>query len=616
MSRLSSRASTHIKESSDSSHSLETVRVIVRCRPLNENERRRQEKMMVKVTSHDEVKVCTEGPNGTISEKPFRFNAAIGPECSQEDFFNVCGVKTLLDSALNGYAATVFAYGQTGSGKTYSMSGTEEQISREGWSGESKFDGLVPRSIKYLFHQIRSEQTNNKSKGGFQVKASYCEIYNEQVFDLLNPTQQSLAVRWNSQKGFFVQDLFVVECNALEDVMEVVSEGHRNRRVGSHEMNKDSSRSHSILTLHIHSESIDPEDGHNIAKFGKMVFVDLAGSERLKDSKSEGLAMTETGAINKSLFTLSNVISALSNMQHSPQPHIPYRDSKLTKLLMDCLGGTSLSLMVACFSPAGAFMEETMNTLKYATRAGMIKNKPTLQLDSKEQLIARLRREIQLLKTENEYLRKQAGIVDEPLVPRSPVSSNNSLPIISTTPRRKIQIEAEDGLVPPGLGSRALQKTVGPAQDSEMHHILLGYQKEIQRLKLENRDVRTREIIAGRSFQSVMSENESLHRKLEHLEEIFIHSNEHEKNPPSNNAMLDKMYAIQNQNEELQHQISQLQNALKVNSNQIKIENESLKAQVQEFRNREELMSSSIKPDENFVEDSDEEEGKRAYLFD
>ena len=263
----------------------------------------------------------------------------------------------MLDSALNGYAATAFAYGQTGSGKTFTISGHQERIETiASDTGGTSSDGLVPRSIRYLFDCIsRARQGVGDGETTFSVRASFAEIYNEQVYDLLNLQSGPLQVRWNIRNGFFVQDLFVVECENVDDVMAVVSEGHRNRRVGSHEMNMDSSRSHSLLTLHLESESIDPDDGHMMVKFGKMVFVDLAGSERLKESKATGVTMTETGAINKSLFTLGKVISALGKKDQrerhgksNDKNFVPYRDSKLTKLLMDSLGGSCMTLMIAC----------------------------------------------------------------------------------------------------------------------------------------------------------------------------------------------------------------------------------------------------------------------------
>lgn len=169
----------------------------------------------------------------------------------------------------------------------------------------------------------------------------------------------------------------VVECTSIEDLIAVLHEGIKNRHSGSHELNKDSSRSHSILTVYLISESHSKEDNHLFKKYGKMSFVDLAGSERLKESQSEGIMVKETGQINKSLFTLGKVISMLSSKEGSAK-YIPFRDSKLTMLLQDSLGGTSKALMIACVSPSEVYSDETISTLNYATRTMNIKNKPIL----------------------------------------------------------------------------------------------------------------------------------------------------------------------------------------------------------------------------------------------
>lgn len=446
--------------------------------------------------------------------------------------------------------------------------------------------------------------------------------------------QSSLAVRWNIRNGFFVQDLFVVECEVLQDVMAVVSEGHRNRRIGSHELNKDSSRSHSILTVHLESETIDPDDGHPLVKFGKIVFVDLAGSERLKDTRSEGMTLTETGAINRSLFTLSKVISALADAAKKKKPKksnfVPYRDSKLTKLLMDSLGGTSMTLMIACVSPSSHYMDETISTLNYATRANKIQNKPMVQMDPKEQLIYNLRQEIKLLRMENNYLRQQLALHGGPAVPCSPAlagslpvsrssasssgmhypphhspnsrsschagtpsgshfpaagsaqsarSPHRSGPPLSSPPPglppASPGLSSRDGVslgsAPPGLptpgsrhnGGRMSPRISsnhpdaggGPGLDHRGHNsrgtsrgsaverdarsaasererdqrfadmltMLEEYQREVERLKKENRDVRAKGSVAERGYRAVMEENERLCNKLEHLEEIFVH---------------------------------------------------------------------------------------------
>ncbi len=645
---------------SASSTNTDNIRVIVRCRPLNEREIQRREDSAVHADGSNCLKIVSNGPSGTQSQKSFRFNRVFLGESSQKEFFQGSGITTLLDSCLDGYAATAFAYGQTGSGKTYSMSGYEENVEGGNFNGEA--DGLIPRSVRYLFQRIQ-DQSNNKngsdsraSRGSpnYRIMASFCEIYNEQVFDLLSLKSVSLPVRWNPAKGFFVEDLLLVQCETMQDVMDVLSEGHRNRRVGSHDLNKDSSRSHSMLTLHIESETIDPDDGHSIIKFGKMVFVDLAGSERLKDTKSVGQTLTETGAINKSLFTLANVISALSTAHaegggakplNASQSHIPYRDSKLTKLLMDSLGGTSLALMVCCCSPASGFYEETLNTLKYATRAAKIQNKPTLQLDGKEQLIARLREEIKLLKMENEYLREQNGLDPRDREAGFGHSQANSSSVASLTPRGspkshsvasfshqlpKIDTQS-NGLVPPGLGLSALtpsipieqaptsgrtspksaqmraafqerssqqqqqqqqqQQADGPSIDG----ILAGYQREISRLKSENREIRTREVIAERGFHSSMIENEALSKKLEHLEEIFVHDDKDSasgirrtkgSNLPSEQTSAE-IARLKQENQRLAKSLENFQ--------PLHLENAQLNRVIQALRQREASLMQSIK---------------------
>ncbi|CAN0148303.1 unnamed protein product [Discosporangium mesarthrocarpum] len=411
---------------------------------------------------------------------------------SQEEMFSSCGLMPLLKAAVDGYAGTIFAYGTTGAGKTYTMSGREQQVSREqgtdlkgikGRVSPDRSDGLIQRSMRYIFQTISSLPATVQ----LRIRASYCEIYNEVVFDLLNREKKPLQVRYNTKRGFFVQGLFEVEIHSLEDIMAVVDEGNGNRRVSAHLLNQDSSRSHSLLTVYLQSEWCDEEDGHLIRKFGKVrarplvAFVDLAGSERIK--RSQARDEKETGSINKSLMTLGKVISALgkqglvastntsanaagaataatsasgygegataallstpvgpspgvgplmgvgsgglgqlpagglpgfpSSSTLAPAPvsaeaWVPYRDSTLTKLLMDSLGGNGLTLMVACVSPSADHAEESAATLNYAARARNIRNRPRMQLDPREALIAALRREVALLRMENSLLRGES----------------------------------------------------------------------------------------------------------------------------------------------------------------------------------------------------------------
>lgn len=248
------------------------------------------------------------------------------------------------------------------------------------------------------------QQMTNRNEQ-FYVKASFAEIYKEQIQDLLNPASGILHCRWNVQNGFFVEDLTVVECTSKDDLIAVLHEGIKNRKTGSHNLNPDSSRSHSILTVYLISETKNDNDIYK--KYGKISFVDLAGSERLKETESKGEMLKETGNINKSLFILGKVISCLSDRKGYSNTHIPYRDSKLTMLLMDSLGGSSKALMIACISPSEVYTDETQSTLNYATRTMNIKNKPVIRMDAKEQVKFNLKREVQLLRLQNNFLKQE-----------------------------------------------------------------------------------------------------------------------------------------------------------------------------------------------------------------
>jgi len=276
----------------------------------------------------------------------------------------------LIDNALDGYSVTIFAYGQTGGGKTYTIMGREDSIN-ENVLNNDQYTGIIPKSIKYLWNAV----THKNEK--YFIKVSFLEIYNEQINDLLNTKSSNLQIRWNQKQGFFVEGLCVIDCKNPNDIVEILLEGQKNRKIGSHELNRDSSRSHTIMTIYVISEF--QSEGQTFKKYGKISFVDLAGSERLKESKSQGDMVKETGNINRSLFVLGKVISTLTEKKNSKQ-HIPYRDSKLTMLLMDSIGGSSKTLMIACITPSQAYADETTSTLNYAARTMNIKNKPAIQV--------------------------------------------------------------------------------------------------------------------------------------------------------------------------------------------------------------------------------------------
>jgi hypothetical protein len=273
--------------------------------------------------------------NTTLS-RSFEFDLACDETFDQTAIFEQCGAKSMVDSSLEGVKATILAYGATSSGKTYTMSGLDQSsgggdAASQGHQSDSH-EGLILKSTRYLFERIL-ERTND-GRGEYEVTASYLEVYNEQVFDLLNMTGRPLGVRHQPVSDeFYVPGLLEVRCENLNDLCAVLEEGHTNRRRAGHELNQDSSRSHSLLIVHVvcdmsklgpTSSSSHQVNNAAMRKHGKLVFVDLAGSERLKRSKSSDAE--ETGAINKSLFTLAKVISLLADLnERSSTAHVPYR---------------------------------------------------------------------------------------------------------------------------------------------------------------------------------------------------------------------------------------------------------------------------------------------------
>ncbi|OMJ80247.1 hypothetical protein SteCoe_19565 [Stentor coeruleus] len=451
----------------------ESVKVCVRIRPMSQKELSAGNTNCIEVQNPQLLHLKQKN-----SVRQYAFHQILEENINQAHVFAETGVGSLLESSLDGYSCTIFAYGQTGSGKTYTMAGSEERLGRADYVSDET-DGIIPRSISYVWQRMNSR--NEK----FFVKSGFFEIYNEQVRDLLNPSSGVKHCRWNLKQGFFVEELMVVDCLSIDDMIAVLNEGMRNRKSGSHELNADSSRSHSILMTYFISEIIS-EEGHSIKRYGKSYFIDLAGSERLKETQSSGGMLVETKNINRSLFVLGKVISSLGDKKYRGlKPHVPYRDSKLTMVLMDSLGGSSRALMIACVSPAISYVEETASTLNYATRAMNIRNKPLLQVDSQEHLILNLRREVHFLKMENEYLREQ--------------------------------LTRAAGGLPPLMVDYANSKSATPKEVNIHQH-----QAEVNTLRDENLKLREERENAEKNYHKLMIENQNLYVKLENLESTFV----------------------------------------------------------------------------------------------
>ncbi|XP_049567052.1 kinesin-like protein KIF12 isoform X2 [Orcinus orca] len=343
-------------------------------------------------------------PPGGGPDVAFRFGAVLDGARTQEDVFRACGVRRLGDLALRGFSCTVFAFGQTGSGKTYTLTGPPPQ--GEGVPVPPSLAGITQRTFAWLLDRVQH------LGAPVTLHASYLEIYNEQVRDLLSlGAPRPLPVRWNKTRGFYVEHLRVVEFGSLGALMELLQMGLSRRRSSAHTMNQASSRSHALLTLYISHQTMPPVDPGEPPAGGKLCFVDLAGSEKVAATGSRGELMTEANSINRSLLALGHCISLLLDPQRK-QNHIPFRDSKLTKLLADSLGGRGVTLMVACVSPSAQCLPETLSTLRYASRAQRITTWPQAPKSPVAKPPQHLETELLQLQEENHRLRSQLGQMD------------------------------------------------------------------------------------------------------------------------------------------------------------------------------------------------------------
>ncbi|XP_026515209.1 kinesin-like protein KIF3A [Terrapene carolina triunguis] len=368
-------------EKPDKPESCDNVKVVVRCRPFNEREKVMCYKMAVNVDEMRGTITVHKTDSSNEPPKTFTFDTVFGPESKQLDVYNLTA-RPIIDSVLEGYNGTIFAYGQTGTGKTFTM---------EGVRAVPELRGIIPNSFAHIFGHIAKAEGDTR----FLVRVSYLEIYNEEVRDLLGKDQtQRLEVKERPDVGVYIKDLSAYVVNNADDMDRIMTLGHKNRSVGATNMNEHSSRSHAIFTITIEC-SEKGVDGNMHVRMGKLHLVDLAGSERQTKTGATGQRLKEATKINLSLSTLGNVISALVDGKST---HVPYRNSKLTRLLQDSLGGNSKTMMCANIGPADYNYDETISTLRYANRAKNIKNKARINEDPKDALLRQFQKEIEELK--------------------------------------------------------------------------------------------------------------------------------------------------------------------------------------------------------------------------
>ncbi|KAM6298882.1 kinesin-like protein KIF13A [Aegotheles albertisi] len=373
------------------------VKVAVRVRPMNRRELDLNTKCIVEMEGNQTVLHPPPSNTKQGERKPpkvFAFDHCFWSMdesnttkyAGQEVVFKCLG-EGILEKAFQGYNACIFAYGQTGSGKSFSMMGNAEQL------------GLIPRLCCALFQRISVEENESHT---FKVEVSYMEIYNEKVRDLLDPkgSRQSLKVREHKVLGPYVDGLSQLAVTNFEDIESLMSEGNKSRTVAATNMNEESSRSHAVFNIIVTQTLYDLHSGNSGEKVSKVSLVDLAGSERVSKTGAAGERLKEGSNINKSLSTLGLVISSLADQAagKGKNKFVPYRDSVLTWLLKDNLGGNSQTAMIATISPAADNYEETLSTLRYADRAKRIVNHAVVNEDPNARVIRELREEVEKLK--------------------------------------------------------------------------------------------------------------------------------------------------------------------------------------------------------------------------
>ncbi|XP_039757406.1 kinesin-like protein KIF21A isoform X2 [Pararge aegeria] len=445
------------------------------------------------------------------SERAFTFDYAFEPTSDQQDVYDTC-VRKLVEAALDGYNATVLAYGQTGSGKTYTMG--------SGWEGEHVDDdkkGIIPRAIRDLFAGAEERADTARSQGQlppeFSVQAQFIELYNEDIVDLLDPAKDpfskgTLRITEDGCGGVRIVGASMRAVRGAKEALGALRAGALARTTAATNMNSSSSRSHAVFTLLLRQRRLAADqdgveretDGETPEQYetltAKFHFVDLAGSERLKRTGATGERAKEGISINCGLLALGNVISALGDKSRRVL-HVPYRDSKLTRLLQDSLGGNSNTVMIACVSPSDRDFMETLNTLKYANRARNIKNRCVVNQDLTSRTISQLRQEVARLQLELAEYKQGKRVVSENGEEgwSDVVQENAFLNVEVESLRRRIkamqgtieQLSARNSelIAEKALGTWAPKDGSPDASDCSLTALVQGYVTEIEDLRAQ-----------------------------------------------------------------------------------------------------------------------------------
>lgn len=466
-------------------------------------------------------------PQSKETQGSFTFDRVFDMSCKQSDIFDF-SIKSTVDDILNGYNGTVFAYGQTGAGKSYTMMGTSID--------DEEGRGVIPRIVEQIFTNILSSAANIE----YTVRVSYMEIYMERIRDLLAPQNDNLPVHEEKNRGVYVKGLLEIYVSSVQEVFEVMRRGGNARAVAATNMNQESSRSHSIFVITITQKNVETGS----AKSGQLFLVDLAGSEKVGKTGASGQTLEEAKKINKSLSALGMVINALTDGKSS---HIPYRDSKLTRILQESLGGNSRTTLIINCSPSSYNDAETLSTLRFGMRAKSIKNKAKVNAELSpaelKSMLAKAKTQITTFETyivnlEGEVQLWRAG----ESVPRekwvSPLSADGVLgakaesrPARPSTPSRLLPDRA--GAETPAISERAGTPSL-PLDKDEREEFLRREnelqdqlaEKESQAANIERQLRETKEELAvlkehdaklGKDNEKLVSESNEFKMQLERL---------------------------------------------------------------------------------------------------
>jgi kinesin family protein 5 len=490
--------------------------VVCRFRPLNEKEKSISLESCVEFVDDSNIIL-----KSSENQHMFSFDKIFNTYILQQEVYE-WSAKPIVESVLEGFNGTIFAYGQTGSGKTHTMQGALDDPEEE---------GIIPRMIRYVFNHIFTQSSSDVE---FTVKVSMLEIYMEKIKDLIIPDKVNLNIREDKAKGIYIESLSEHYASSEEEVLDLMRQGSENRVVGTTNMNEHSSRSHSIFIMTIHQTNT--KDG--VSKTGKLYLVDLAGSEKAGKSGAQGITLEEAKNINKSLTTLGMVIN---NLTDGKSTYIPYRDSKLTRVLQESLGGNAKTCLIIACSCSPYNEAETLSTLRFGMRAKKIKNKPKI---NKEITVMELKSEIDKLEGMLFVCKKRISQLENYITSHDlKVPAENDF---SFTKLEKIKIDEK-------INYETLITNIPNIEfDTTNFHTNNQIDKKIENLLIDNRDLNARLDDAEKRILMLsadMKDKESIINELNKIKQEFD----------------SKEYELQEKICELQEKLDIQENAIKRN---------------------------------------------------